>query len=80
MNTITNKEREKIYAHAQALVIAAGGPDVLTPTGDDQIEAELRAKFGISADRAGTARAHGQMRERGRLRRVKALRLSGPII
>lgn len=76
MNTIAKAEREKIYTHAQALIIQAGGPD--HPDLDTaQIKAALQAKFNISADRAGTARAAGQMRERGRLRRVMALRLTG---
>lgn len=65
MNTIAKAEREKIYTYAQALIIAAGGPD--HPDLDvSQIEAQLQAKFSISADRAGTARAVGQMQERGR--------------
>ena len=62
MNKVTQKERERIYGHAQFLVRTCGIDDAPV----DDIAAILMNLVGISRTRARNAAARGIRRERAR--------------
>ena len=67
MNEVTQKERDRIYDHAQVLVQTCG---VDNPFVND-IAAVLMKTFSISKQRARNAAARGIRRERARLRQKR---------
>ena len=64
MNEITQKERDRIYDHAQVLVQTCGVDNASAR----DIADLLQKNFGISRRRALTAAARGIRRERARQR------------
>lgn len=62
MNKVTQKERERIYGHAQVLVLTCGVDNASI----DDIAATLQNVFNISPRRARNAAARGIRRERAR--------------